>query len=77
MTSRNIIRRARLGTALAALAIGYAPVVGSSPAAAQSQPSYRPSGQVIRLRSFAASAEQARSRPFAAPARHAGPTGTP
>ena len=47
MTSRNIIRRARLGTALAALAIGFAPVVGSSPAAAQPQPSYRPSGQVM------------------------------
>ena len=47
MTSRNILRRARLGTALAALAIGFAPVVGSSPAFAQSQPSYRPSGQVM------------------------------
>ena len=47
MTSRNITRRARLGTALAALAMGLAPIAGSSPAAAQSQPSYRPSGQVM------------------------------
>jgi pilus assembly protein CpaC len=47
MTSRNITRRARLGTALAALAIGFAPVAVSSPAYAQSQPSYRPSGQVM------------------------------
>jgi pilus assembly protein CpaC len=47
MTSRTITRRARLGTALAALAIGFAPVAVSSPAYAQSQPSYRPSGQVM------------------------------
>jgi pilus assembly protein CpaC len=47
MTSRSITRRARLGTALAALAIGFTPVAGSSPALAQSQPSYRPSGQVM------------------------------
>ncbi len=47
MTSRSITRRARLGTALAALALGLAPVAGSSPALAQSQPSYRPSGQVM------------------------------
>ena len=47
MTSRNITRRARLGTALAALAIGFAPIAASSPAFAQSQPSYRPSGQVM------------------------------
>ncbi|MBA2466103.1 MAG: type II and III secretion system protein family protein [Sphingomonas sp.] len=47
MTSRKITRRARLGTALAALAIGLAPVAASSPAHAQSQPSYRPSGQVM------------------------------
>ncbi len=47
MTKCNITRRARLGTALAALAIGFAPVAVSSPALAQSQPSYRPSGQVM------------------------------
>jgi pilus assembly protein CpaC len=47
MTSRSITRRARLGTALAALALGLTPVAGSSPALAQSQPSYRPSGQVM------------------------------
>src|SRR4028119_2234480 len=47
MTSRNITRRARLGTAFAALALGLLPVAGSSPAFAQSQPSYRPSGQVM------------------------------
>ena len=35
MTSRNIIRRARLGTALAALAIGLGTVAGSAPALAQ------------------------------------------
>ncbi|HVF83220.1 MAG TPA: type II and III secretion system protein family protein [Sphingomicrobium sp.] len=35
MTSRNITRRARLGTALAALAIGLATVAGSTPALAQ------------------------------------------
>ena len=35
MTSRNITRRARLGTAFAALAIGLGTVVGSSPALAQ------------------------------------------
>jgi pilus assembly protein CpaC len=46
MTSRTISRRARLGTALAALAIGLSPVAIASPALAQSQPSYRPSGQV-------------------------------
>ena len=42
MTSRNIIRRARLGTALAALAIGLGTVAGSSPALAQ-QTAARPS----------------------------------
>ena len=35
MTSRNITRRARLGTALAALAIGLGTVAGSTPALAQ------------------------------------------
>jgi pilus assembly protein CpaC len=35
MTSRNITRRARLGTALAALAIGLGTVAGSTPAFAQ------------------------------------------
>ena len=39
MTSRNIIRRARLGTALAVLAIGFAPVVG---------PARRPSRSRLR-----------------------------
>ena len=47
MINRTVTRRARLGTALAALAIGFAPVAISSPAVAQSQPSYRPSGQVM------------------------------
>ena len=48
MTSRNITRRARLGTALAALAIGLGTVAGSTPALAQSgQRTYRPSGQVL------------------------------
>ena len=42
MTSRNIIRRARLGTALAALALGLGTVAGSVPAAAQ-QTAARPS----------------------------------
>jgi pilus assembly protein CpaC len=42
MTSRNIIRRARLGTALAALAIGLGTVAGSTPALAQ-QTAARPS----------------------------------
>ena len=42
MTSRNIIRRARLGTALAALAIGLGTVAGSMPAHAQ-QTAARPS----------------------------------
>ena len=45
MTSRNITRRVRLGTALAALAIGLAATTGSVPAVAQSK-AYRPSGQV-------------------------------
>ena len=47
MTSPSITRRARLGTALAALAIGLMPIAVSSPAQAQSQPSYRPSGQLM------------------------------
>ncbi|HEY0165339.1 MAG TPA: pilus assembly protein N-terminal domain-containing protein, partial [Sphingomicrobium sp.] len=47
MTNRIITRRARLGTALAALAIGFAPVAAPSQAFAQSAPSYRPSGQVM------------------------------
>ena len=48
MTSSNITRRARLGTALAALAIGLGTVAGSTPALAQSaQRTYRPSGQVL------------------------------
>jgi pilus assembly protein CpaC len=48
MTSRNITRRARLGTALAALAIGLGTVAGSTPALAQSaQRTYRPSGQAM------------------------------
>ena len=42
MTSRNITRRARLGTALAALAIGLGTVAGSAPALAQ-QTAARPS----------------------------------
>ena len=42
MTSRNITRRARLGTALAALAIGLGTVAGSAPALAQ-QSAARPS----------------------------------
>ncbi len=59
MTSRNIIRRARLGTALAALAIGLGTVAGSAPALAQ-QTAARPSetlnlsqgtGAMVRLSS--------------------------
>ena len=59
MTSRNIIRRARLGTALAALAIGLGTVTGSTPALAQ-QTAARPSetlnlsqgtGAMVRLSS--------------------------
>ena len=59
MTSRNITRRARLGTALAALAIGLGTVAGSTPALAQ-QTAARPSetlnlsqgtGAMVRLSS--------------------------
>jgi pilus assembly protein CpaC len=58
MTSRNFNRRARLGTALTALAIGLASVTASAPAAGASTSSYRPSqevqlgvgeGQMVRL----------------------------
>ena len=47
MTSRKITRRARLGTALAALAIGLGTVGGSVPASAQSARTYRPTSQVL------------------------------
>ena len=43
MTSRSKTRRARLGTAFVALAIGLGTVAASAPAAAQSSRSYRPS----------------------------------
>jgi pilus assembly protein CpaC len=58
MTSRNITRRARLGTAFVALAIGLGTVAAPATAFAQSSRSYRPSqevqlsvgeGQLIRL----------------------------
>ena len=58
MTSRSKTRRARLGTAFVALAIGLGTVAASAPAAAQSSRSYRPSqevqlsvgeGQMVRL----------------------------
>ena len=58
MTSRSKIRRARLGTAFAALAIGLGTVAAPAPAFAQASRNYRPSqevqlsvgeGQLIRL----------------------------
>src|SRR5947209_16137287 len=48
MTNRNIIRRARHGTALAALAISAGGIGGATPAAAQPNPgTYRPSQHVL------------------------------
>jgi pilus assembly protein CpaC len=48
MTHSNIIRRARLGTALAALAISAGGIGGATPAAAQPNPgTYRPSQHVL------------------------------
>ena len=58
MTSRSKIRRARLGTAFAALAIGLGTVAAPAPAFGQASRNYRPSqevqlsvgeGQLIRL----------------------------
>ena len=58
MTSRSKIRRARLGTAFAALAIGLGTVAAPAPALAQASRNYRPSqevqlsvgeGQMVRL----------------------------
>ena len=58
MTSRSKTRRARLGTAFVALAVGLGTVAASAPAAAQSSRSYRPNqevqlsvgeGQMVRL----------------------------
>ena len=47
MTSRNLMRRARLGTALLALATGLGGLSAAAPAAAQSARTYKPSGQVL------------------------------
>jgi pilus assembly protein CpaC len=48
MTSNNIRRRARLGTALAALAISLGTVAGAAPAAAQRPAgTFKPTGQVL------------------------------
>jgi pilus assembly protein CpaC len=48
MTSRNLIRRARLGTALAALSIGLATVAVSAPAsAAPAASTYRPTNRIL------------------------------
>ncbi len=48
MTSRKIIRRARLGTALLALATGLGAVTAAAPANAQAAArTYKPSGQVL------------------------------
>jgi len=48
MTSRNLIRRARLGTALAALAVALpAAIVPTAPAAAQPAGTYKPSRQLL------------------------------
>ena len=48
MTSNSIRRHARLGTALAALALGFGSVAASAPASAQRPAgTYRPSQQVL------------------------------
>jgi pilus assembly protein CpaC len=47
MTSITIRRHARLGTALAALALGLGPVAVATPAAAQRAGTFKPSGQVL------------------------------
>ena len=48
MTNRNFIRRARLGTALAALAVAFpAALVPTAPAAAQGSGTYKPSRQLL------------------------------
>ncbi len=48
MTSINIRRRARLGTALAALAISFGTIAAATPASAQRPAgTFRPTGQVL------------------------------
>ncbi|MFL6734099.1 MAG: type II and III secretion system protein family protein, partial [Sphingomicrobium sp.] len=47
MTSRTIIRRARIGTALVALAASLGSLTAAAPAAGQAARTYKPSGQVL------------------------------
>jgi pilus assembly protein CpaC len=47
MTSRNIIRRARLGTAALALAAAVVPMAATAPAQAQTARTFKPEGQVL------------------------------